>query len=101
MSTKSQATERTTDHDTIQHWTEERGGKPATVRSTERNGKAGILRIEFPSRSSNDANLDPISWEEFFSKFDCANLAMIYQEKTAEGEQSFFCKFVNRETSEE
>ena len=72
MSTKTHSSERTTDHETIRRWVEERGGKPATVRSTERHGDAGILRIEFPSSSAaDDAALDPITWEEFFGKFDC------------------------------
>ena len=94
------ASHRTTDHETIRHWAEERGGKPATVTATERQGHPGILRIEFPQHSSDEA-LEPISWEEFFSKFDCANLAMVYQEKTADGETSYFSKFVNRDSSED
>lgn len=96
----SHATERTTDHETIRRWAEERGGKPATVISTERDGHPGILRIDFPGYSGEDT-LEPISWDDFFKKFDCANLAMIYQSETAKGEPSYFCKFVNRDSSED
>jgi hypothetical protein len=39
----------------------------------------------------------PISCEDFFEKFDEENLAMVYQEENADGETSYFCKFVARE----
>jgi len=41
-----------------------------------------------------------VSWEEFFEKFDEAGLAMIYQEEKADGEESYFCKFVSRDSAE-
>jgi hypothetical protein len=85
----------TTDHQTIRAWAEARGGKPATVKATERGGSPGILRIDFPGYSGEET-LEEITWDDFFAKFDCANLAMVYQEETADGEISRFCKFVNR-----
>jgi len=100
MATATHSSKRTTDHQTIRRWAEERGGKPATVKATEHGDQPGILRIDFPGRSG-ETTLDHISWDDFFEKFDCANLAMIYQDKTAEGETSYFCKFVNREASEQ
>jgi hypothetical protein len=92
----------TTDHDFIRRWAEARGGKPAAVRSTAR-GKdvAGIIRIEFPrAPHAKDDNLEEITWDEFFEKFDEAKLALLYQEETAEGEKSNFSKLVGRETAE-
>ena len=41
----------TTDHDEIRKWAEARGGKPATVKRTESDGEAGVLRIDFPGYS--------------------------------------------------
>jgi len=67
----------TTEHKTIRAWSEARGGKPATVKSTERDGEAGILRIDFPGYSGG-GSLEEISWEEFFKKFDEKNLAFLY-----------------------
>jgi len=96
---KAKSSQRTIDHDAIRQWAEERKGKPATVIATERGGKPGILRIDFPGHSG-EGTLDPISWEDFFNKFECANLAMVYEDKTADGETSYFCKFVNRESSD-
>jgi hypothetical protein len=99
----------TTDHDEIRKWAEARGGRPATVRSTHGQGHgkghdkggASIIRIEFPDapHSKHDA-LEEISWEEFFEKFDESNLALLYQEETAGGEQSNFNKLIGRETAE-
>jgi hypothetical protein len=85
----------TTDHEVIRHWIEERGGQPSTVKGTEGSGEAGILRIDFPGRGE-DERLEHISWEAFFEKFDDADLAFVYQDETAEGQESRFGKFVRR-----
>ena len=83
----------TQDHDEIRQWAEARGGKPSEVASTSESG-TGILRIEFPGAThANDANLEEISWEQFFEKFDASGLALIYQDVTADGEQSNFNRF--------
>jgi hypothetical protein len=90
---------QTTDHDEIRHWVEARRGKPATIAGTERGGEeAGLLRIDFPGGSSNPP-LEPVSWDEFFQKFDEENLAFLYQDEKADGSPSTFCKFVQRETA--
>ena len=44
----------TTDHKTIQQWAEARGGKPTSVKGTEKDGEAGLLRIDFPGYSGGD-----------------------------------------------
>ncbi|WP_437993169.1 hypothetical protein [Sorangium sp. So ce145] len=82
-------------HDEIRQWAESRGGRPATVKSTEAGGEPGILRIDFPGYSGEDT-LEEISWEDFFDKFEESNLAFVYQEKTAEGQPSNFSKLVSR-----
>ena len=88
----------TTDHKVIQAWSEARGGKPATVKSTEKDGEAGVLRIDFPGYSGADS-LEEISWDEFFQKFDEKKLAFLYQEHTSSGEESRFFKLVTRDSS--
>lgn len=90
----------TQDHDEIRRWAEERGGKPAHVKSTESKEDVGILRIDFPG-FSGEGSLEEISWEQWFEKFDDRNLALIYQETTAEGERSNFNKIVSAETAAE
>src|SRR4051794_20014907 len=87
----------TQDHEEIRRWAEERGGKPAHVKSTESDDDIGILRIDFPGYSGG-GSLEEISWDEFFEKFDENNLALVYQEETAAGERSNFNKIVKAET---
>ncbi len=90
----------TQDHDEIRQWAEARGGKPAEVASTERNGQTGILRIEFPGAvNANDSALKEIAWEEFFAKFDASGLSLVYQEQTAEGATSNFNKLIHPENA--
>ena len=92
MSTHS--SHQTTNHDEIRRWTEERDGRPATVRGTaDRGEEAGLLRIMF----RDDEDLEAIEWEDFFEKFDEEKLAFLYQDQTADGEVSRFFKFVQRE----
>jgi hypothetical protein len=91
----------TTDHDKIRKWAEARGGRPAAVRSTQSKDATGIIRIEFPDApNAKDDNLEEITWDEFFEKFDESNLALLYQEETARGQRSNFNKLVGRETAE-
>ena len=88
----------TTDHNEIQRWAEDRGGKPACVQGTGGKGDIGMLRIEFPGKpNAKDAKLQPISWDDFFEKFDERGLALVYQDKTARGQKSNFNKLVSRE----
>jgi hypothetical protein len=87
-------TNTTTDHDEIRRWVEEHDGQPATVRGTG-NGDPGVLRIDFPGGAGED-QLEPISWDEWFQKFDDSDLAFLYQEEKASGEDSTFFKLVSR-----
>src|SRR3954452_1485362 len=91
--TRNSEAQQTTDHDTIRKWVEERGGNPATVKATEEDGHAGILRIDFDPK---DEGLDWISWDEFFEKFDEAGIAFLHQDRTKDGKPSRFHTFVRR-----
>ena len=92
----SDGSQTTTDHDEIRQWVEERDGQPAYVESTE-SGDGGMLRIDFPDQE-DDENLDDISWEEMFETFEENDLAFLYQDETDDGDTSYFCKFVSRES---
>lgn len=92
----------TTDHEEIRRWAEERGGKPACVQGTGGKDDVGMIRIEFPGKpGANDDKLQEIGWDEFFEKFDERELALIYQDRNAEGQKSNFNKLVSRETADE
>jgi hypothetical protein len=92
------ATKRTTDHDTIREWTERRAGTPASVRDTESDDEAGVLRIDFPG-GAGEESLEHISWDEWFRKFDEKNLCFLYQDERASGEGSTFFKLLSRDAS--
>jgi hypothetical protein len=93
---RSRSSKRTTDHDVIRQWAEARKGHPATVKGTGR-GEPGVLRIDFPGYRGQQT-LREISWDEFFQRFDEKELAFLYQDKTASGKPSRFCKLVSRDT---
>ena len=86
---------RTTDHDTIKRWAEQRGGRPATVTATKGRKSPGILRLDFEPEEEEGLSL--ISWDEFFEKFDQEKLDFLFQEKTEDGKVSRFHKFVERQ----
>jgi hypothetical protein len=85
----------TTDHEEIRRWVEARGGKPAVVEQTARTSRAGILRIDFPGYRGAQS-LKPLEWEDWFSRFDEAGLAFLYQDETSTGKESRFNKLVRR-----
>lgn len=84
----------TTDHAEIKEWVEYRDGKPARVKGTGSAGDPGLLRIEFPG-FGEDENLEEISWDEFFKKFDESNLGFLC------GGESRFFKFVDRDRNDD
>ena len=86
------AVKATTNHDDIVGWAEEKGARPAVVRST------GLIRLHFPGFSGDD-ELEPIAWDEFFEKFEEARLALLYQNRGGAGRN--FNKLVHRETAAE
>jgi hypothetical protein len=83
----------TVDHDEIMSWAEEKGARPVMVRGT------GILRLDFPGLSGDDA-FEAISWDEFFEKFEQSELAFLYQDTTGTRRNSTFNKLVHRKTGE-
>lgn len=86
----------TTNHEEIRKWVEKRGGKPAIVEGTENNDTgAGLLRIMFSEQSSD--RLKEIDWDTFFQTFDQSKLEFLYQDKTKEGKESRFFKFIQGE----
>lgn len=91
------SSKRTTDHAKIRQWVEARNGKPARVQGTGEEGEdAGLLRIDFPEEGEDEEELEEITWDEFFQKFDEKRLAFVYQDRTVAGEPSRFNKLVNR-----
>ncbi|MEA2288408.1 MAG: hypothetical protein QOD55_405 [Solirubrobacteraceae bacterium] len=96
MTQETSGAKKTTDHDEIRRWAEERGGRPARVKGTESGADdPGILRIDFPG-AGEDEKLEHIPWDEWFQKFDSEGLAFLYQDELKSGEESRFFKLVKR-----
>ncbi|HKO15349.1 MAG TPA: hypothetical protein VJU87_03865 [Gemmatimonadaceae bacterium] len=89
----------TTNHDEIRKWAEVRHAQPACVKGTGGKGDPGMIRLDFPGFSGADS-LQHISWDEWFQVFDDNDLALVYQEKTADGERSNFNKLVSRDRAD-
>jgi hypothetical protein len=79
----------TTDHETILKWAEARDGHPARVKGTGDAKDAGLLRLDF---GKPEENLEKITWEEFFEKFEEAELALLYEDEP----DNRFSKLVRR-----
>ena len=90
----------TTDHDEIREWVEKHDGRPVSVSGTESKGEPGVLRIDVPGGAGSD-ELEEISWDDWFAKFEENDLAFLYQVHKADGEDSTFFKLVSRENVEE
>lgn len=88
----------TTDHEVIREWAEKRGGCPSSVEGTAPGHEPGLLRLDF---KPDDEKLEDISWDDFFEKFEEANLAFLYQDQTADGKISRFHKFIDRSSAEQ
>lgn len=86
------AANKTIDHEEIKRWVESHGGHPATVKRTRSKSDVGLIRIDFPG-FSGEGSLEPISWDEWFTKFDEQELAFMYQE----GKRTNFNKLVRRD----
>ncbi|MFC7376123.1 hypothetical protein ACFQS2_02260 [Brachybacterium sp. GCM10030267] len=85
----------TTDHGEIRRWVEQHDGTPAGVKGTGDSGDVGVLRIDFPG-GTGEEQLEHVSWDDWFAKFDQQNLAFLYQQEQADGEDSTFFKLVSR-----
>ena len=90
----------TQDHERIREWVEERGGWPATVSSTADEDDAGLIRLDFPPGGA-EADLEKISWDRWFEKFDDSDLVLLHQETLADGTKSNFNKLIKRETADD
>ena len=66
-----------------------RGGKPSRVKGTGGKDDAGLLRIDF---GEPEENLEEVSWDEFFDKFEESKLAFLYDD----GPNNRFSKLVRR-----
>lgn len=89
------ASETTTDHDEIRQRVDEHDGRSATVSGTGSGAEPKILRIDVPGGAGED-RLEPIEWDEWLDQFDEFDLAFLYQEHRAGGDDSTCFKLGRR-----
>ena len=82
----------TREHELIRRWAQERGGRPARVRSVGlRKDAAAVLRIAF---GPLPPTWEALEWDQFFRAFDENDLAFLYEENAG----SRICKLVKGHT---
>jgi hypothetical protein len=96
----STASKITTDHNEILRWAQTRTASPAAAISAKAKSDGRIIHLEFGA--DGKASLGkPITWEDWFAKFDASKLAFLYQDQLANGEHSNFYQIVEREIAKE
>ncbi|HEY4358546.1 MAG TPA: hypothetical protein VGN16_22560 [Acidobacteriaceae bacterium] len=72
----------TRDHTQIRAWAAKRNAVPAQVKPLHHDGESTILHFLFGREVPGTSELQPISWEEFFARFDLLNLSMAWDERS-------------------
>ena len=67
-----------TDHDVIRQWAERHSVTPAEIKPRKFDGEAAILWFLFDSAGSEE--ICPITWEDFFARFDLLGLKLLLDE---------------------
>ena len=70
----------TRDHERIRNWAARHGAVPAEIRRLKFDGDPSILYFLFGNAASGTPELLPISWEDFFARFDLLGLSMAWHE---------------------
>jgi hypothetical protein len=81
----------TKSHDVIRQWAEQRNARPATA-TRGPDGEPRTLRFDFDEATDG---LESIEWDDWLGVFDERNLAFLYQERKADGNESNFFRLVN------
>lgn len=81
----------TTDHGRIRRWVEDNHGVPSAIRGAG-GDNAGVLGLDFSDTQSGvrDAGVEHISWDEWFARFDEADLALLYNDDDNAERKRFF-----------
>lgn len=85
----------TRNHNKIRKWVEEHGGIPAyTAEKITPDEQEKVLRIIFKNEK-NSEKIIVMNWNDFFTKFDQANLAFLYSDDLENGNKTNYYKFVS------
>ncbi len=70
----------TTNHKEIRIWAESKSALPVEVLPQIVDSVPAVLRLMFPVQIEHCSEARPISWEEFFAKFDALGLTFVYDD---------------------
>jgi hypothetical protein len=68
----------TRDHAAIREWAKRHNAVPAEIKPLKFDSEPSILYFLIGNARSGTPEIRPISWEDFFARFDLLNLAMVW-----------------------
>ncbi len=72
----------TKDHDEIRFWAEAHDAVPAEIQPLRFDGEPSVLYFLIGDAKAGTPEIKPISWEDFFARFDLLGLSMVFDEQT-------------------
>ena len=75
--------EPTADHAKILDWAQRHKAIPAEVRTRVFDSQPSVLRFLFNDLRKGTPDLRPITWEDFFARFDLLHLSVLLDEAPA------------------
>jgi hypothetical protein len=72
----------TRDHNVIRSWVEKHDGVAAEVIPFKFDGEPTILHFLFGEAKAGTPELRPISWDDFFARFDLLGLSLAFDDET-------------------
>ena len=72
----------TQDHREIYRWAARFGAIPAEIRRSKSDGEPSILYFLFGDLREGTPESKPISWDDFFARFDLLGLSLAYDEQS-------------------
>lgn len=85
---------RTTDHEEIRKWIEEKKGEPGIIRGISGSDGQGILTVVFGPPTPD---IQVISWQEFFDTFEDQQLRFRYEDPIPDDEAGWDLAFEGRD----
>ena len=70
----------TCDHDEIFLWAQRHSAVPAEVVPRKFDGEPSLLYFLFGRERAGTPEIRPISWEDFFARFDLMELLIVYDD---------------------
>lgn len=76
----------TRDHEEIRRWATRNDASPAEIKPILFDSEPSILYFLFGEAKSGTPEIVPISWQDFFARFDLMNLSIVLDERTPQFE---------------